>query len=392
MIARLRSVPPGRFDAGVALLVFVAGVIESVGTEEPAGREALTVALLAGMCASIAFRRRRPLAVVCVFFAFGIVLTLVSTSSAEFASPFLLILVLAYTVGTIADTRTAVLGAGLCVLGVCGVTTAMGDPIVGDYIFPSGFCLAAWGIGRTIRHRSLLAAELHEAAVRAEEEREEAAARAVADERRRIAREMHDVIAHSVSVMVVQAGGARRILDRDPGRAIDAAELIEQTGRSALAEMRSLLGVLSTGDEGPALAPQPSLGDVEGLVERARDAGLPVTLGVEGDPRPLPAGAEAAAYRVVQEALTNALKHAAAAPTDVLLRWDADGLEIVVADRGRGGAPAPATSLPGSGHGIVGMRERVLCYDGSLSAVPRPGGGFVVRARIPLHQEQLQVA
>jgi signal transduction histidine kinase len=245
-----------------------------------------------------------------------------------------------------------------------------------DYVFPTAFALLAWLAGRGVRTRTRLTEELHEAAVRAQEAHEEEAARAAADERRRIAREMHDVVAHSVSVMVVQAGGARRILDREPARAVEAAATIEETGRAALAEMRRLLGVLHHSDE---RAPQPTLRELDALVDRTRAAGLPVELTVEGQPRPLAPGKDLAAYRVVQEALTNAIKHAGAAPTAVTVRWTPAHLELEILDRG-----APAVNGDGDGHGLVGMEERVRLYEGELRTGRRAGGGFEVVARLPL--------
>jgi signal transduction histidine kinase len=290
--------------------------------------------------------------------------------------------------------REALVGFAMGLVIVAAIY-AINDPrVIGDLIFPGGFSLFAWSVGRVVRQRTVLAAELHEAAVRAEEQHEQATARAVAEERRRIAREMHDLVGHSVSVMVVQAGGARRILDRDADRAIEAAIRIEQTGRAALAEMRRLLGLMGP-TETDHFAPQPGLDRLDALVERARGAGLPVGLTVDGDPRELPAGAELAAYRVVQEALTNAIRHAGRAPTEVLVRWEPEALVIVVADTGRGTVPANAEeddATPGGGHGLVGMRERVRVYGGELTALPRPDGGFVVRARIPLRQEEVQAA
>ncbi len=396
---RLRALPPQSVDRVLALVLLVPAAIEAVlvatGTAEP-----FAVLLVAVMAGTIAFRRVVPLPALVVLFAAAIPLVLLINESESFATPFLLVLIWSYTVGAIADLRTALIGLAIVFVGIAGVSASFGDPIVGDFVFPWGFATATWAAARALQHRNHLAAELHEAAVRAEEEREAQAARAVADERRRIAREMHDVVAHSVSVMVVQAGGARRILDRDPARAAEAARLIERTGRGALLEMRRLLGVLGTGDEPAAMAPQPSVDEIEALVERARGAGLAATLSVEGERRPLPAGAEAAVYRVVQEALTNALKHAAGAPTDVLLRWGPEELEVVVADGGRSAAGSPGAagraaedpSLPSGGHGIVGMRERVKVYGGSLSALPGPDGGFVVRARLPLDEAVLRVA
>ena len=385
---RLRHLPPRTVDRLIAALVLVPAELEAFFVAET-GNRPLAMVLVAVMTAMLAFRRQAPLPAIVVLFAAGIALTHAVDETESFASPFLLVLLMAYGVGSLDDVRTALRGLVLIALGICGVSASFASPTFGDFVFPIGFSCAAWGAGRALRHRTRLAAELHEAAVRAEEEREAQAARAVADERRRIAREMHDVVAHSVSVMVVQAGGARRILDRDPERSAEAARLIETTGRSALLEMRRLLGVLGSGDEPAAMAPQPKLDEIDALVERARGAGLPVTLEVEGSRRPLPAGAEAAIYRVVQEALTNALKHAGAAPTGVVLRWEPDALEVVVTDSGRGGAGA---DLPGGGHGIVGMRERVRVYGGELTAQPRPDGGFVVRARIPLHQADLVTA
>ncbi len=256
--------------------------------------------------------------------------------------------------------------------------------IAGDILFPSTFGMLFLLAGRAVRNRSQLTAELHEAAVRAAEAREAEAERAVADERRRIAREMHDVVAHSVSMMVVQAGGARRILERDPARAVAAAELIERTGRDALAEMRALLGVLHA-DEHAEYAPQPTLRELEALVERARSAGVPVTLELSGVRRELPAGLDLAAYRVVQEALTNVVKHSGGAPTTVSVHYRADAVEVWIADRGSG---RPDLRLGSGGHGLVGMRERVRMYGGELHAGRRRGGGFEVRVVFPLEGEE----
>jgi signal transduction histidine kinase len=249
---------------------------------------------------------------------------------------------------------------------------------VTDFIFPAAFVLIAWLAGRGVRTRTRLTEELHEAAVRAKEAHDEEVARAAADERRRIAREMHDVVAHSVSVMVVQAGGARRIVERDPARAVEAAAHIEEVGRAALTEMRRLLGVMHHGEE---REPQPGMRGLGALVERTRAAGLPVSLTVEGEPRSLPAGMDLAAYRVVQEALTNAIKHAGAAPTEVTVRWQPEHLELEIVDTG---APAAAANGNGGGHGLMGMAERVRLYDGDLRTGRRAGGGFEVVARLPL--------
>ena len=212
----------------------------------------------------------------------------------------------------------------------------------------------------------------------AERERELAAREAVVEERARIARELHDVIAHNVSMMVVQAGAERRVLDGANGSTREVLQTIEQIGRSALTEMRRLVGMLRSDGEDP-LAPQPGLDDVATLVGQVRAAGLPVELTVEGERRDLPAGIALSAYRIVQEALTNALKHAGDANAQVSIRYGADSLELEILDDGRSGA-----ALGNGGHGLVGMRERVALYGGRFDASRRPGGGFAVRAKLPI--------
>ena len=214
----------------------------------------------------------------------------------------------------------------------------------------------------------------------AEREREVAAREAVVEERARIARELHDAIAHNVSMMVVQAGAERRVLDEDQESTRDVLETVEQIGRNALTEMRRLVGMLRTDDDDP-LTPQPGLGDLARLVRQVRDAGLPVELRVEGEPRELPVGLELSAYRIVQEALTNALKHAGDARATVRVRYTDDSLELEVVDDGVGAHAEPAG---GGGHGLVGMRERVALYGGRFEAGRRPAGGFTVRVLLPI--------
>jgi signal transduction histidine kinase len=213
----------------------------------------------------------------------------------------------------------------------------------------------------------------------AERERDVAAREAVVEERARIARELHDAIAHNVSMMVVQAGAERRVLDETSGSTREVLETIERTGRGALTEMRRLVGMLrsNTADE---LAPQPGLGDLPTLVAQVREAGLPVELRVEGEPRELPVGIELSAYRIVQEALTNALKHAGEARASVQVRYGADSLELEITDDGLGGQ----TPVASGGHGLAGMRERVALYGGRLDAGRRPGGGFAIHVLLPI--------
>ena len=212
----------------------------------------------------------------------------------------------------------------------------------------------------------------------AERERDVAAREAVVEERARIARELHDVIAHHVSMIVLQAGAERSVLDDSNASTRDVLETVERSGRSALTEMRRLLGMLRS-DESDPLTPQPSLGDVPVLVGQLREAGLPVELQIEGERRTLPAGIELSAYRIVQEALTNALKHGGDANARVHVRYRPDSLELEIADDGEG----EDTRAPGGGHGLVGMRERVALYGGRFQANPAPGGGFIVRVALP---------
>jgi signal transduction histidine kinase len=209
------------------------------------------------------------------------------------------------------------------------------------------------------------------------QERDERARAAVAEERTRIARELHDVVAHAISVILLQSRGARHA--RDQKELESSLDAIEQTAGSALGEMRRLLGILRRDDDELALAPQPSVDNLEVLAAQVREAGLPVDLVVEGEPRLLPPGVDLSAYRIVQEALTNALKHAGSASARVRIRYGAEALEVEIADDGPGAANGDA-----GGHGLIGMRERVLVFGGDLETGPRPEGGYTVRARLPL--------
>jgi signal transduction histidine kinase len=329
--------------------------------------------------AMLAFRRRRPLPAGATMYATWFTLSLVAVDIEPLNVPLIAALITSYSMGRYTERRAVPASLAVASGGMLAVVLTMEGQTGADFLFPTAFSVIAWVMGRSVRTRSQLTGELHEAAVRAEEAHEEELARVAAEERRRIAREMHDVVAHSVSVMVVQAGGARRILDRDPARAIEAAAHIEQTGRAALVEMRRLLGVLNAGDEAER-APAPGMRELGALVVRTRAAGLPVELTVDGEPRPLPAGLDLAAYRVLQEGLTNAIRYAHAAPTDVRVRWTPSALELTVADRGPGWSGDDGVT----GHGLVGMRERVRLYGGELWTGRREGGGFEIRARIPL--------
>ncbi|MBM0238903.1 sensor histidine kinase [Micromonospora sp. ATA32] len=297
--------------------------------------------------------------------------------------------VLTYTMAANRRVRPAVLAALLLWVPVALVNTlapVRGALEVGPaYLVLNNLLtgLLAYAVGRAVHARRLSIEALRERARVAEANQRSLAEQAVADERRRIARELHDVVAHHVSVMGVLATGARRVLGRDPAAADEAIATIEDTSRVTLREMRRLLDVLRTDAEPAAdLAPQPGLAGIESLVEQVREAGLPVTLRFEGTPGPLEEGVALTVYRIVQEALTNALKHAGTATAQVRIAYGGTALTVEVADTGRGPGPGPDRI----GHGLVGMRERVGLYGGTLRIGPRPGGGFRVYATIPVER------
>ena len=294
---------------------------------------------------------------------------------------FLALILIFYAVGAHCDERRGLLGGGLDLAVLLsydlvhgGLGQAHGSRPGAALIFAF-----AWLVGREMRRRRRELAGLRDRASRLEREREEKARAAVTEERGRIARELHDVVAHSVSVMVVQAQAGMRLLG-EPDQARGAFSSIEASGREALVELRRLLGILRTGDEQLAIGPQPGLGSLPTLVEQVREAGLPVELRIEGEQAPLPPGIDLSAYRIVQEALTNTLKHAGPAEAEIVVRYSASSLELEIVDNGAG---APA-SVNGSGHGLIGMRERVALYGGLLETGASSGGGYAVRARLPL--------
>lgn len=378
-------VADGLLAAGLVVLGLVALVLTP---SDPDYREpdALTVLFVTLQGGALVWRRRAPILALVLSFAglFGIWIGDYAETASSLAS-----IIAMYSVAAWEERRRARIAAGLTFVALAGVLTA---GMLSGYVeqltlgvFVGNFIIfgTAFVVGENVRNRRERLAELEERAIAAEAAREEDARRAVAAERVRIARELHDVVAHSVSVMVVQAGAARRVLDRDRDAAVESLTAIEQTGRQSLSEMRRLLGVLRREDDVSfGRSPQPSVAAVDALVASTRDAGLDVDLVVEGEPRPLPPGVDLSAYRIVQEALTNALRHAGPASARVVVRYDDDELHLEVCDDGRG-----VVSTDGDGgHGLVGMRERVTLYGGELSTGNRPGGGFVVRARLPLSQ------
>lgn len=300
------------------------------------------------------------------------------------------VLVALYAEAAYSERRSSGLGslaislAFVVGLGFAGDTDLSGETLP-LYAFNVFVFATAWATGDAARSRQLLADELHARAAEAERSRAVEAERAVLGERTRIARELHDLIAHTVSVMVVQAGAGRRMGEVDPTRARGVLGDIEATGRSALTELRRLVDVLRAGDGAAELSPQPGLEAVDTLVTTLADAGVPVRLRWEGPRRPLPPSVDVCAYRIVQEALTNVLRHAGnVREVDVRIGSAATHLEVEVSDDGRGAAAGAGDGARTEGSGLIGMRERVALFGGSVDTGPRPGGGYRVRAELPL--------
>jgi signal transduction histidine kinase len=334
----------------------------------------VTLPFALGWTLPLLLRRRFPFLAPVAVFVFLAAEALVTVDAvSESQSNTLAILAAFGITGAQPDLRAAVAGAAVG-YGFLAVIMARQTVPVEAVAFMVIFAAGVWGIGRAVGERGRRAEHLEERADRLERSHAEA----VAGERATIARELHDVIAHSVSVMTVQAGAARVLLDEEPARARESLVAVEETGRQALGEMRRLLGILRGDEHENRLAPQPGIADVDALVDHVRAAGLPVDVVVEGDPQRLPPGVDLAAYRVVQEALTNALKHAGAARAEVSIRYGPSALELAVTNDGhvrRNGRV---------GHGLVGMRERVALYGGEFEAGPRRGGGYAVRASLPM--------
>jgi signal transduction histidine kinase len=289
-----------------------------------------------------------------------------------------------WVAGTIEDrARSTAIGIAGAVLGLAIVAANPGPLHAADIVFLAVFTGAPFAAGATLRSRETRAADLERRATALERERDERDRAAVADERARIARELHDVVGHSIGVMMAQTGAARFLVDHEPDRAREALLVVEDAGRQALTEMRRMLAILRDDEAGDALGPQPGLGDLAGLVASSRASGLDVELRIEGDSVP-PVGVELAAYRIVQEALTNARKHGGETHASVLVRRSSGALELTVENDGA--VVGQANGAAGGGHGVFGMRERVALYGGGLEVGPRPGGGYLVRARLPYEE------
>jgi signal transduction histidine kinase len=383
-----RRLDPRTFDRLLALGFMVAAEVEIFVNAgfDPANVPTQLSVLALGL--PLAWRRRAPVPATAVVMC-GVLLES-AVANDPMGTAIVAALVAVWSTARHFERPTAATSLGIALVGFWIAAllppTSGAQYVVGDGAWASGITLGTWALGRALRNRRLLALSLAERADHLEREQDERARLAVVDERSRIARELHDIVAHNVSTMVIQAEAGSRVAERDPARAREAFAAIETAGRQALAEMRRLLGILRTDREGLALAPLPSLGHLDDLIDRVRETGLPVELTVVGEPRQLPAGIDVSAYRIIQEGLTNTIKHAGQAQAQVVVRYGERDLSLEVLDDGRG--PGGATNGGGGGHGLVGMRERVTLYGGTLEVGSRRDGGYAVRARLPVEPSE----
>lgn len=390
LLTRLRLVlADTRVDAALAAVAAVAIELEfaTVFHDLPSAKRAVLAVIGLAMGVSLAWRRRRPLITWAV--VIGSLMTATVTVRAGSGHhvgqgplvPFLVVLVAAYSFAAYGAWRLLPAGAAVLTVGVAvsvtvqAVTDAAVD--VGMWVVVA----VSIGIGLLMRHRVVRVVQLEQQTEDLQRQQAENTRLAVAAERSRIARELHDVIAHSVSVMVVQAGSARHTLNGEDRELAEVLRSIESSGRNALVELRRLLGILRTSDDAASLAPAPGVGELPRLVEQIATAGLPTDLRVVGDVVPLPPGVDMAVYRIAQEALTNALKHAGPATAEVTVEFRPYEVTVHVSDDG----PGAATDTTGAGRGLIGMRERVTLYGGTLRT-QRTAPGFTVTATIPLER------
>jgi signal transduction histidine kinase len=375
LLPRLRSLAQGHplaSDATLAGALLLFAVVHALVHGDDRARALLITVALA---LPLAWRRRNPAAVFLILAAVAFVQWLLRVDSLGDIA----LLVGLYTVA-VHETRWRALAAA-AILELGAVLAAVHDGGLRGFIGLSALAVASGVLGTSVRNRRALLASLEDRAARLELERDQQGQLAAADERARIAREMHDIVAHNLTVMIALADGAIFAAARAPEKATTAMESVSETGRQALAEMRRLLGVLRDDDGGSELVPQPGVPQIDQLVEQVRAAGLPVTLEVAGDGRTLPPGAQLTVFRLVQEALTNCLKHAgASAVAAVKLRYSADAVDVEVTDNG---VSWPRAADP-DGRGLDGMRERAAVYAGTVEAGPRLGGGWRVHARLTL--------
>jgi signal transduction histidine kinase len=363
---------PAEIDRVLAAMLTVGVLIDAwVGSDARSHRLAVAV-VGAAVTVPVAIRRHYPTLVGTAVPAFAAV-NFAIWGGPQFVGYPIANLCALYALAAWTQPRRFAVGFTVVMTTFLATSLAPGDTLPGAVPFTLAAGISVLLVRRVVGDRERRARV-------AERERDVAAREAVVNERARIARELHDVIAHHVSVMVMHAAAERRLIDDDRGSTREVLEAVEQTGRTALTEMRRLVEILrSDGDE--SRAPQPGLGDVPILVAQLQEAGLPVELRIDGAPRELPIGIQLSAYRIIQEALTNSLKHGGGAPATVDIHYRADTLELEIADDGSG---STRDTAPGGGHGLVGMRERVALYGGRLDAARRPSGGFSVRVLLPI--------
>jgi signal transduction histidine kinase len=386
---------PARADVALALVLFVLDVLTlwAMRSFEGQGWETRAVVHTGLLILPLVWRRRYPSAVILVMTATLVAFELLDLAYSEWTLNAMLVAL--YSAGVYGDPRRSIPIRALTVTVFFGLVInelffASADELPGNELLLQILTIAAnavivgatWWFGDSVRVRRMRELQLAERTAQLEHEREENARRAVLDERVRIARELHDVVAHHVSVMGIQAGAARRTLTKSPERAEEALSAIEATSRTAVLELHRLLGFLRQEADTVELAPQPSLRQLDDLIAQMREAGLPVEVRIEGEERPLAPSVDLSAYRIVQEALTNVLKHAGRAKAAVTVRYCPNAVEIEIVDDGRG--PANGARPAEGGKGLIGMRERVSLLGGSLSVGHHPGVGFSVRAHLPL--------
>jgi signal transduction histidine kinase len=360
-------------DVGIVLVLAVATLV--IGSRDATNTLVGTLLLVV---LPLLVRRTWPLAVL-VLVALGAVIT-----APDADEPWVQVAAVALASFTYGERSADRTWSALTIVTVTALTSlaliAQEAEPVEALVLTFVIVMPAWLAGDVLRTRRVEATQRAEAAERALRERDARMAAAAAEERRHVARELHDIVAHAVSVMVIQAGAARQVLRTSPEQAEEAMLAVESTGRDAMSELRRFLGALSADDEAAGLAPQPGIGELPGLLERVREAGLPATLEVDGEPRPVSPSVDVTVFRIVQEGLTNALRYAQRAATLVRLTWEPVELRIEILDDG----PAAPTSSAESGRGLAGMAERASLVGGRVEAGPRVGGGFAVRAWLPL--------
>jgi signal transduction histidine kinase len=372
------------FELLIAVLVIEAVLELVIGQDWPGAPETtlwFAIPAVAVMVLPLFLRRRFPFTGPAAYWILATALTFVDGVLIPFMqSLFVVGMASAFLLGNLRNGVKAGLGLAVVLGGaVTVVYNIPGAQPISELIFVPLEFGVSWVAGFALRERAERAEAAEVRATQAEREREAAARIAVAEERARIARELHDIVAHAVSVMVLQVGAVRHKLPDELAEDRDALRSVERAGRTALAEMRRLLAAMRRDGDEAELLPQPGLDGLDSLLEEINRAGLPVELHVDGKPFPLPRGIDLSAYRIVQEGLTNALKHARATDADVTVRYRPDELEIEVRDNGRGSATSD-----GLGHGLVGVRERVKIYGGDMTAGVATGGGFVLSTRLPL--------